>query len=289
MGAAALIMLREGLEASLVVGIVLAYLTKLQQQSRASYVWAGVGAATAASAAVAALFSWVAGGFEGTNEALFEGAIMLAAAGVLTSIILWMQRQARHIKSQLEHEVGRALTTGQLWGLAALAFVAVFREGVESVLFLGAVFLTHPDPLAAVGAVAGLQAAVLLAYLIFRASVALDLRRFFYLTGLALVLVAAGLLAGGVHELQEAGWLPTLVNPLWDLSRSLSEQSLVGASMKALFGYNSDPSLLEVLAWVAYVGLVGGRYLGVTRAAFAVAPPRQGAPTGRGPGRRALG
>ncbi|MBE3597430.1 MAG: FTR1 family protein [Limnochordaceae bacterium] len=272
MGAAALIMLREGLEASLVVAILLGYLHKVGQPRSSRYVWLGVAGAVAASLALAQLFSRFAGGFEGRAEQLFEGAVMLLATGVLTSMILWMQGQARHLRGRLEARVDRALSSGQLLGLASLAFVAVTREGVESVLFLGAVFFLQPDPTAMAGALVGLAAAVAIAYAMVRASLRLNLQKFFFFTGALLVALGAGLLAGGVHELQEAAILPVFVEHVWDMSAVLPEQSVPGQLLKALFGYNADPSLLEVLGWLAYVGTVGARYFGATRVRPAVSP-----------------
>ncbi len=270
-GAAALILLREGLEAALIVAILLGYLRKIGQSAHARYVWGGVAAAVVASAALAGLFRVVAGGFEGRAEAIFEGVVLLAAVVVLTSMILWMQSQARHIRGQLERRVDQALSAGQLLGLSSVAFVAVLREGVESVLFLAAVFIVEPDAGAVAGALVGLGGALALAHLMYRASVRLDLRRFFFYTGLLLVLVAAGLLASSVHELQEAGLVPVVVERVWDTSGVLDESGVVGSLLKALFGYNADPSLLEVLAWVAYMAVVGTRFVGATR-------PRPSAP-----------
>ncbi|MEW6045744.1 MAG: iron uptake transporter permease EfeU [Bacillota bacterium] len=273
MAAAALIMLREGIEAALIVAILLGYLRKIGRARHARHVWAGVTAAVAASLLLAALFSWLFGGLEGRAEGIFEGAVMLAAVAVLTSMILWMQAQARHLKGRLEHQVEHALSAGQLLGLSTIAFVAVLREGVESVLFLSAVFLAQPSAGAAAGALLGVAAAVLLAYLTFRASVRLDLRQFFFYTGLVLIVVAAGLLAAGVHELQEAGVLPTFVEHVWDINWLINEKSALGSFLKALVGYNANPSLLEVLAWIAYMATVGVRYVGATRPRPAVSAP----------------
>lgn len=275
MGAAALIMLREGIEAALIVAILLGYLRKIGQSHHARYVWGGVAAAVLASAALAVLFRLLFGGFEGRAEEIFEGVVMLTAVAVLTSMILWMQSQARHIKGQLERRLQHALSSGQLVGISSLAFVAVLREGVESILFLGAVFILEPSAGAMTGALIGLVGAIALAHLMFRASVRLDLHRFFFYTGLLLVLVAAGLLASGIHELQEAGVLPVFVEHVWNINGVIAEKGTVGSFLKALFGYNADPSLLEVLGWLAYMGLVGVRYVGVTRprpAASASAP-----------------
>lgn len=266
MGAAAVVMLREGLEAALIVAVLLGYLRKVGQPGHARYVWAGVAAAVAASGALAVAFRLLVGGFEGRAEQLFEGAVMLAAVAVLTSMILWMQSQARYLRARLEQRVRQALSSGQLLGLFGLAFVAVLREGVESVLFLAAVFLVQPTVAGAAGAVLGVAGAAALAYLLFRAALKLDLPRFFFYTGLLLVLVAAGLLASGIHELQEAGVLPVLTQPVWDTGHLLDESGVVGSFLKALLGYNADPSLLELMAWVAYVAVVGLRYAGATRA-----------------------
>ncbi|HEY8486015.1 MAG TPA: FTR1 family protein [Limnochordales bacterium] len=265
MGAAALVMLREGIEASLIVAILLGYLHKLGQRRHARWVWMGVAAAVVASVVLAAAVQRLAERFEGPAEAVFEGLVMLAAAGVLTSMIFWMQSQARYLRGRLEHQLEQALSRGQLAGISALAFMAVLREGVESVLFLAAILLAAPQRAALWGALAGLAAAVALATLMARAWVRLELRAFFLYTGLLLVLVAAGLLASGVHELQEAGLIGVLAQPAWDTRAVLDDRGLAGSLLNALFGYRATPSVLEAAVWLAYLALVGVRYARATR------------------------
>lgn len=265
MAGAFLITLREALEAALIIGIVLGYLAKIGQTRWTSHVWVGTGLAVLASAATAYLFERLVGGFEGRSEEIFEGVVMLIAVVVLTSMILWMQRQARQIKGELQHRIDATLASGQVWGLSALAFFAVYREGVETVLFLKAAVLAGGTGGALVGGLLGILLAVAIAYLLFRTSVSFNLRQFFLITGSVLVLFAAGLLAHGIHELQEAGVVPVIIEHLWDMNGILDEKGPVGSFLKALFGYNGNPSLLEVVAWLAYLTTFGRRYLGEIR------------------------
>jgi len=205
---AAVVMLREGFEASLVVGIVLALLNRVGRRDGFTAVWVGAAVATAISFAVGALLFAIGAELGGGAEAAWEGLTMLAAATLLTWMIFWMRRQARTIKRDLEHEVERALARGSALALALVVFVGVLREGVESALFLlgtveGADALTS-----SVGASAGLAAAIALGFLFYRGSSRLDLRRFFTVTSGVLLVFAAYLLASGLHELGEAGILP---------------------------------------------------------------------------------
>ncbi len=252
MAAATLISLREGLEAALIVGIVLGYLRKINYPQGRGYVWLGVLGAVAASLVVAAVIQAVGFELEGRAEAIFEGATMFLAVGVLTWMIFWMRYQARLIKTSLEQDVHAAVQSGRNQGLAAVSFVAVFREGVETALFLSAAAFASDRGGTLPGAVLGLGIAILIGYVLYASTARLNIRLFFNLTSILLLLFAAGLLAHGVAEFQEAGVIPTLNAQVWDTNQLLDESSPVGQLFKALFGYNGNPSLEEVVAYLFY-------------------------------------
>ena len=254
---------REALEAALIVGIILSYLVRTKQTEYNNVVYMGVLSGIVASIIGALLFVRLAGGFTGRAEQIFEGTTMLIGALLLTTMILWMMKQ-RHIALELELRVKTELTENHRLGLFLLMFVAVLREGIETVIFLGAAsFVSSSNSL--IGASAGIVAAILLGYAIFVGSMKINLKRFFNMTGILLILFAAGLVAYGVHELQEAKIIPTWVEHLWDINPSvnpdgtyplLHENGYGGSILKGLFGYNGNPSLLEVLSYVTYLGLV---------------------------------
>lgn len=252
-----LIALREGLEAALIIGIILSVLRQIGREHQARTVWGGVGAAVVVSAGAGLLLRQLGLAFEGRGEAIFEGVAMLAAAGVLTWMIFWMQRQAPNIRHEIERDVRSAVGANGAWGLFSLAFVAVVREGIETALFLTAALYSTSPLLTLAGGALGLGAAVVLGWLIFAAGKQLNLRQFFQVSGLLLLVVAAGLVGHGIHELQEAALLPVLVEHVWDLNPVLDENSTPGLFLKALFGYNGNPSLLETLAYAAYFVVIG--------------------------------
>jgi high-affinity iron transporter len=253
---ALLITLREGLEAALIVGIVLSVLRRLGKTDRGGWVWAGVGAAIAVSALAALVFGRLGLVLAGRGEAIYEGIAMLLAAGVLTWMIFWMQRESRQIKTSLEQRTRQALSghSGQM--LFGIAFVAVVREGLETALFLAAAALSATASQTLLGALAGLGIAVLLGWSLYATGHRLNLRAFFGVTSLLLILFAAGLLAHGVHELQEAALLPALVEHLYDVNPWLDEKGVVGSLLVALLGYNGNPSLLEALVYGGYLAVV---------------------------------
>lgn len=205
---AGVVMLREGFEASLIVGIVLAFLNKTGRRDGFWAVWAGALAAVAISVAVGVTLFAIGAELEGRAEAVYEGVVMLAAAGLLTWMIFWMRKQARTIKRHLEEQVQHALVTGSALALALVAFVGVLREGVESALFLIAAIEGSDAVVSTLSAVVGVAAAVVLGYLFYKGASRLDLRRFFTITSALLLLFAGWLLARGLHEFQEAGVLP---------------------------------------------------------------------------------
>jgi len=252
-----LITLREGLEAALIVGIVLGVLRKLGRSDRGRSVWLGVAVAVVTSLVAGLLLNALGVAFEGRGEEIFEGLAMLLAAGVLTWMIFWMQRQGRTIQAELERDVRQAVTAGSAWALFSLAFVAVVREGIETVLFLTAAAMSATSGQVLIGGALGLVVAVILGWLIFSVGKRLNLRAFFRVTGILLILFAAGLLAHGVHELQEAALLPTVVEHMYDFNHLLNEDSTLGVFLKALLGYNGNPSLIEVISYLAYFVVIG--------------------------------
>jgi high-affinity iron transporter len=195
--------------------------------------------------------------FEGRGEEIFEGLAMLLAAAVLSWMIFWMQRQGRQVQAELELDVREAVRTGSAWALFSLAFVAVVREGIETVLFMTAASFSASGAQTLIGGALGLIVAIALGWLIFAAGKQLDVRAFFRVTSVLLILFAAGLLAHGVHELQEAALLPVFVEHLYDVNPVLDESGTVGVFLKALFGYNGNPSLLEAIAYLVYLAVVG--------------------------------
>ncbi len=252
MVAAALITLREGLEAALIVGIVLGYLKKIGRLDRQGAVWAGVVVAVLASIAVTGALQILGAEFEGRTEQIFEGITMFLAVLVLTYMIFWMRYQGRYLQQALEKEVRAALSARQGRALTGLAFFAVFREGVETALFLSAAGFATDGGNALWGGLLGLVVALAIGWLIFNTTAHIPLGRFFNITSLLLLLFAAGLAGHGVHEFEEAGLLPPIIAPLWDVNPVLAETSLLGSFLKALFGYNGDPSLLEVVSYLSY-------------------------------------
>jgi high-affinity iron transporter len=257
MFASTLITLREGLEAALIVGIILSVLRRLGHTDRTGSVWAGVVGAIIASVVAGLALNALGVAFQGRGEQIFEGVTMLLAAGVLTWMIFWMQRQGRRVRAELESDVRRAVATGGTWALFSLAFVAVVREGIETALFLTAAAFSATPTQTLIGGALGLALAVILGWLIFAAGKRLNVRLFVQVTSIFLILFAAGLLAHGVHEFQEAGLLPTVVEQVWDINPILDEGSVTGTFLKALFGYNGNPSLLEVIVYSIYLAVVG--------------------------------
>ncbi len=255
--ASLLLSLREGLEAALIIGILLGALKKIQRKDLASTVWWGAASAAALSLLVAVVLTSAGAAFTGKAEAIFEGVTMLLAAGVLTWMIFWMARQARNLQGELEADVRVAASQTSRMPLFGIAFLAVVREGIELALFLTAATFASDAMQTLSGAVLGLGIAAFLGWGLFTATVRLDLRRFFQVTGLLLLVFAAGLVAHGVHEFNEVGWIPAIIEHVWDINHILNEKSTLGEILKALFGYNGNPSLTEVLAYLGYFLAIG--------------------------------
>ena len=251
-----LLTLREGLEAALIVGIVLGVLRKLGHNRQQVSVWQGAVAAIAVSLVAALLLYAVGLKMEGAAEQIFEGVTMLLAAAILTWMIFWMQTQGRRINRELETGVRQAVSgmggNKGHWALFSVAFIAVLREGIETALFLTATTFTAGGQATLLGALLGLSAAAALGYILFATTRQLNVKRFFQVTSVLLILFAAGLVAHSIHEFNEVGWIPAVVEHLWDTNAVLDEKSSLGLILKALFGYNGNPSLTEVLGYVVY-------------------------------------
>lgn len=256
-----LITLREGLEAALIIGIILAYLAKLGQRRHFGTIWLGTAVAVLISLVIGLIFFSTAAEFKGRTEQLFEGLISLLAVGVLTYMIFWMRKQAINIKRELQARIDAALEKRSVLALATLAFVAVLREGIETVLFMFAATRAVSPISSIIGGTLGLFLAVVLGYALYAGSSRLNLRSFFNVTGILIILFAAGLMAYGIHELNEAGIVPSVVEHVWDINSIINEKSMVGSLLKSLFGYNANPSLTEALGYVVYLVLIGWFFL----------------------------
>jgi high-affinity iron transporter len=217
-----------------------------------SRVWFGALSAIAVSILAAVGLSLAGMSLEGTAEQLFEGITMLVAAGLLTWMIFWMHRQSRFLRGKIENNVRQALVHTGGMALFWVAFLAVVREGIELALLLVAVGMTTGAMQNLIGSVFGLAAAVALGWLLFSSTRRLPLGRFFQVTNILLILFAAGLVAHGVHEFNEAGLIPSVIEHLYNINPVLDEKSVVGQLLTALFGYNGNPSLTESIAYVGY-------------------------------------
>ena len=272
--------LREGVEAALIVSIVITYLVRTGRADQVGRVWIGTGVAALLSLIVGVAIYNTVGALESPWEQIFEGTTLLIAAGVVTWMLFWMRRQARSVKGELQAAVERAIAVGASWGLALLAFSAVVREGLETSIFL--VGQATSDRAEAVwilvGALAGLAIAILIGYGFYRGSSRLNLASFFRWTGIALVFIAAGLLSHGIGEFIEIG---ALGNGPWtatafDLSGLLSDEVGIGSFLRAIFGYSAAPAVLTVGVHVAYLVAILALYLRPVRRPV---PPASSSPT----------
>ncbi len=258
--AGSLIGLREAVEAALIIGVLMTWLGRRNRGSLSSWIWYGVGAGIAASLVVAALFAWVWGGLESfeEHEALFEGVLEIFAALLLTLVIVHFIRHPS--ARELENWADEAFKQKHGMGLFLISFLSVWREGSETVIFIGA---GTEGTDAIVGVFFGIVVATVFAYAFFTRGMEVDISKLFKITNVLLILFAAGLVAHGFHELQEAGVAPVVVEEVWNVNPEvnsettyplLHEKGAIGGIFKALFGWNGNPSLLEVLAWCGYTG-----------------------------------
>ena len=248
-----LIGLREGLEASLVVGILVAYLVQTGRRDRLAPVWGGIVTAIVISLGFGALLQFTSAQMSFRAQEAFGGFASILAVAFVTWMVFWMRRTARFLKQEIHGKLDAALVLGPV-ALALTAFVAVGREGLETALFLwSAVQSTGDTSEPIIGASLGLAAAVALGYLLYTRAVHLNLKTFFTWTGAALVIVAAGVLSYGVHDLQEAGILPGLNTLAFDVTNAVPPSSWYGTLLKGVFNFSPRTSVLEAIAWVSYV------------------------------------
>jgi high-affinity iron transporter len=252
----ALIGLREGLEAALVVSILVAFLVRTGRRSALPKVWLGVGIAVAVSVGVTLALALAQQQLTFEAQEAFGGGLSIVAVGFVTWMIFWMRRAARSISAELRGKLEGALEMGSA-AVVLMAALAVGREGLETALF----FFTAAqaagettEPL--IGFLIGIAVAIVLAYLIYRGAVTLNLGRFFTITGVLLIFVAAGILAYGVHDLQEAAILPGLHTLAFDVSDAVPPDSWYGTLLKGIFNFSPRTTVVEAIVWVAYVAVV---------------------------------
>ncbi|MDH5639494.1 MAG: FTR1 family protein [Nitrospinota bacterium] len=249
-----LISFREGLEAFLVVGIILAYLGRMGMLSLRKWVYLGVGLGVFAAFALAFVFQVVLSGFESSlMEKYLKAGIMGFAVIVLTYVMAWMSRNSRVIKGAVEQEINTAVSAGNMIALMLVAFFAVVREGLETVLFLGALYGGGMDTSVLAGVALGLALSLLAALALFRGMKGLPVKTFFRVTGLLVLVISAGLLVNMIGILQDINAIPLLAPGIIDLSWLLDDNSTFGIFLKALFGYTARPSLAQVLAYTLYI------------------------------------
>lgn len=270
-----LIGLREGLEATLVVSILVAYLVKTGNRSRLGSVWTGIGVAVALSLAFGALLTFTSNHLSFEAQERFGGLMSIAAVGFVTWMIFWMRRTARFLKAELHGKLDAALTVGAL-ALALTSFIAVAREGLETSMFLWAAAQASGSGVTPiVGATLGIATAVVLGWLLYRRAVTINLAKFFTWTGAGLIVVAAGVFAYGVHDLQEAGDLPGLGSLAFDVTGAVPPDSWYGALLKGVFNFSPATTWLEAAAWLLYLVPVMVLFFRPARPAPAPAPAPQ--------------
>lgn len=246
--------LREGVEAALIVGIVAAFLKRTGTQSDMRWMWLGVTVATALCLAGGIALHALDRDLPETQQQLFEITVSLIAVGTVTWMIVWTKRHARELKTDLEGRAASALANGTATALIGMAFFAVLREGFETSVFLLAAFQSATAPVAAgIGVVLGLLTAVLLGYLIYRGGTRINYARFFRVTGMVLVFVAAGVLAFAVHSAHEGGWLTVLQGRAVDLRWLVAPDTVRASLLTGMLGLQPEPTLAEALVWLLYV------------------------------------
>lgn len=263
MGAAFIVTLREGVEISLIVAILLAYLGKVGRRDMFGAVWVGIGVAAVACIGLAVAFEQLAGGFTGPAEQLTEAIVSALAACMLTVMIFWMRRHARSLKGNLQTKLGAALERSAT-AVAVFAAISVLREGIETALLLiGASEESAGGSQFLVGGIAGLAVATWIGYACYSSSRRVDLRRFFAVTATLLILFAAGMVGKSAHELREYFEITgTLAEPVWHVTTAAFSTSWLAELMAGMFGWSPQPELIRVLAYVAYAVPVLALYFG---------------------------
>jgi len=253
-----LITFREGLEAFLIVGIALAYLTKLNARHYHKYIYVGVFVGLVLSLVIAVVFQIVIDQF---SSALYQhylmAGILIFASIVLTYMAIWMQKQAKNQVSELQSNLKNLVSTGNMLGLVLLAILAVLREGFETILFFNALayagLADFSTESAMIGGIVGLVLSVVLVYMLLKSTRKVPLREFFRWTSLLIIIIAAGLLSSAMNMLQAAQLIPIFYPEVFDISHILDDRSIIGTFLRALFGYNSAPGALQLSIWLVYM------------------------------------
>jgi len=252
-----IITLRETMEAALIIGILLAYLSKTGNNKLKKDVWIGTSIAVLFSIIGAIVFESLIGGFEGDTEIIFEGVVMILAASVLSWMIIWMYTNSKTIKLELEKKSKQALSENNKYAFVSIAFIAVFREGIETALFVLGISTNETGSEILLGSLFGIITASIFAALLFRGAIELDIKKFFNTTSVILIVFASGLFSSGIHEFQELGLFGSessfLNEHLWDSSSFLNDKDGgLGSLIRSLFGYQDKPSPLELIAYLFY-------------------------------------
>jgi high-affinity iron transporter len=256
-----LITFRETFEAVLIIGIILSYLKKINHFDKKKFVIGGAMLGLLFSILGAIVFQVVLGGFEGQVEESFEGIMMIIGAIMITTLIVWLHRQSKSFTS-IETKIDHSLNNSQSFGIFFLAFISVFREGIETVLFLSASSISQ-DSYSFLGAILGIGIALIVGILVYKGAIRINIQLFFKITSLFLIFVAAGLFSYGIHELQEANLIPILNEHIYDINLLINEKGVVGSLLNSIFGYNGNPSLIETLSYLSYLGVILSIYFGI--------------------------
>ena len=263
--------LREGLEAILVVVIILLYLRKTDQRRYNKYVYLGIVLAVAASVAFAVIFSAIFGGFTGILEKIFEGTTFIISGIFILTLVMWVSKEGPKMRENLEGRVEESINTQKVFSISITTFIIIIREGIELVLLTsGAASIGSLNQVSViVGSIIGLAISILIGLLIFYGVKSVNLRVFFKITNIMLILFAAGLITYGIHEFIEAGIINPIIEEVWNIKHILPESfpdgnpatsevlEIIGALLKALFGYNANPALLEVIIYPVLLVSIG--------------------------------
>jgi len=263
--------LREGLEAVLVVVIILLYLKKTNQKIYYKYVYLGIILATIASVVFAIIFSIAFGGFTGILEQIFEGTTFIISGIFILTLVLWVSKEGSKMKENLERRLEVSINTKKVFSISITTFIIIIREGIELVLLTtGAASIGSLNQVSVIlGSIIGLAISILVGFLIFYGIKSINLRTFFKITNIMLILFAAGLITYGIHEFIEAGIINPIIDEVWNIKHILPESfpdgnpatpeflEIIGALLKALFGYNANPALLEVIIYPVLLVSIG--------------------------------
>ncbi len=249
-----IITFRESLEAALIVGIIFSYLKKINKREFIKFVYAGVFLGMLGSIIGAFAFHRLVGGFSGTSEKIFEGVTMILGAFLIVYLIIWMANK-KDSTAAIKEQIAHALDSNKGIGVLFLVFISILREGVETTLFLNAV-VSNQNSISTLSAFSGVLGGIIIGYGVYLGLKGMNLKYLFNISSTLLVLFATGLFARGVHEFQEANLIPTFVEHIWDMNHIVHENGLLGGFMKSLFGYNGNPSLMEVLIYFSSLAIM---------------------------------